>query len=262
MPERVVLFSSALPGWDAGRVIAAAAALGLPAVEWGAGPGHAIARPADGPRVAEQCARAGLRIAGLSVQDPAATLGAPRAAARYLRLADALGAPAVRLFAGAQRGGAMTPALERSRAALDALVDEAAAALLVETSPGTLAPSACLARELVAHQPPVRAGVLYDPGNTVIEGFLAPALAVALLGAHLRHVHVKNIAWARAGGGWRWRRATLDGGLVDWPATLRALGGAGYGGAFSIDHLSAAATRARLAAETGRLRELLAAAAG
>ena len=47
---------------------------------------------------------------------------------------------------------------------------------------------------LVERHPPERAGVLYDPGNTAIEGYLSPALTIARLGRHLRHVHVKNIA--------------------------------------------------------------------
>jgi sugar phosphate isomerase/epimerase len=134
--------------------------------------------------------------------------------------------------------------------------------VLVETAPGTLAPSGSLALALVGHHPPGRAGVLYDPGNTVIEGWVAPALGLARLGRHLRHVHVKNIGWSRRGGAWRWGYEKIDGGMVDWAATLRALAAARYRGRLSIDHLSGRPTPALLRAESERLAELLAQAGG
>ncbi len=259
------LFSSALPGWDAERVAGAAATLGLDAVEWGAGPGQAIETVQDGERVAAMCRAARLAVAGLAVQDPAVTLGTPRAAAAFVALARTLRAPHVRFFAPAYDGGSVALALARARAGVDALVDLGAAArvgVLVETSPGTIAPSGSLALALVGHHPASRAGVLYDPGNTVIEGYVNPALAFSRLGRHLRHVHAKNIAWSRRNGEWRWGYASLDGGIVDWPATLRALSASGYRGRVSIDHLPSRPTPALLRAESDRLRELIAQAGG
>ena len=88
--------------------------------------------------------------------------------------------------------------------------------------------------------------MLYDPGNMAIEGNLAPTLAIARLGPYLRHVHVKNIAWRREGGAWRWRHAPLDSGLLDWNAILAALRRAGYAGRLSIDHLGGRASLATL----------------
>jgi sugar phosphate isomerase/epimerase len=131
-------------------------------------------------------------------------------------------------------------------------------AVLIETSPGTLAPSAERAVGLVEHQAPEYAGVLFDPGNTVIEGYLAPALAVARLGPYLQHVHVKNIAWRRnAAGNWEWRYAPLTRGMVVWAELFDALRTARYEGGFSIDHLSGTATRERLRLETQHLRTLV-----
>ena len=97
-PARVVLFSSALSGWDAARLVRAAVALGLPGVEWGAGPDQAIMDRRSGSTARALCAEAGLELCGLSAQDPEATLGAPRKAAGYVRLALELGAPHVRVF--------------------------------------------------------------------------------------------------------------------------------------------------------------------
>lgn len=261
MADRLALFSSAVLGWDARRVVATAVSLGLGAVEWGVGPGQSLEGADEGGRVAEICREARLAVAGLAVQDPSVTLATPRRAARFVALAGELGAPHVRFFAPVYDGGSLAVAQRRSRAGVDALVERGAAAgvaVLVETAPGTLAPSADLALELVGHQPPARAGVLFDPGNTVIEGHLATALALARLGRHLRHVHVKNIAWSRRGGSWRWGYADLDRGIVEWPAVLAALAAARYRGRLSIDHLGRRPTPALLRSDTERLRQLLA----
>ena len=261
MADRIALFSSALSGWDARRVTATAAALGIGAVEWGVGPGQALAGPPDGARASALCADAGLAVAGLAVQDAAVTLATPRPAARHVALAAAIGSPHVRFFAPVYERGSPGAARRRARAGVDALVEAGAAsavAILVETAPGTLAPSPELALSLVEHQPPSLAGVLYDPGNTVIEGLLAPALAVSLLGRHLRHVHVKNIYWARTASGSAWRYADLDRGAVAWPAVVAALDAARYRGRLSIDHLARRPTVAALGAETQRLREIVA----
>ena len=255
---RVSLFSSALPGWDAERVVAAAVSLGLGAIEWGVGPGQAIADPGDGARIAALCREAALAVAGLAVQDHhGVTLAAPRAAARHVALARELRraarAPLRAALRGraasARRSGARAPASTRSSSRPRGL------RILVETSPGTLAPSPELALELVAHHPARLAGVLYDPGNMAIEGHLDAPLSLALLGRHLRHVHVKNIAWSRRDGLWRWGYADLDRGVLAWPAILHALRAARYGGWISIDHLGRRPTAALLGAECRRLLE-------
>ena len=260
-PERISVFSACLPGWDAGRVIDSAAALGFCTVEWASGPGHAIQAPDQGQHVHELCERAGVRIAGISVQDPDVTLETPALAKRHVDLAAALGAPHVRLLAPAYQGGSLHAELKRARQGLDQLVEVAApagVAVVVETSPGTLAPAPELAVALVEHQSPDLAGVLYDPGNMVIEGHLDPPLAVARLGPHLRHVHVKNIVWLRTEGTWRWQHATLATGMLDWRSIVRALAAARYEGRFSIDHLGGEVTTAKLESETAQLRELVA----
>jgi sugar phosphate isomerase/epimerase len=91
-----------------------------------------------------------------------------------------------------------------------------------------------------------------------IEGYVAPRLAVERLGPYLRHVHVKNVAWAQQARAWRWRYAALADGLVDWPSTMAALAAAGYGGWFSIDHLGGRPTQGLLGSETDHLRRLVA----
>src|SRR5689334_10817885 len=198
MMDRVTVFSACLPGWRPHQVVALAASLGFSNVEWASGPGSTVVDPATGPELRDLCDQAGLCSAGVSVQDPAITFETPGAAAPHIALATALGAPQVRLLAPPYRGGSLQLEQKRARAGLDRLVELAAPAglaVLVETSPTTLAPAPELAATLVEQQDPEHAGVLYDPGNMAIEGYLAPALAIARLGPYLRHVHVKNIAW-------------------------------------------------------------------
>ena len=258
--ERLGLFSSCLPGWDARRVIAVAGSLQFALVEWGAGPGQALDPEQDALSLRERCAAAGVAISGLSVQDQDVTVTTPRRALPYLRLASGLGARFMRLFAPPYRGGSLAREQRRARDGLDAVVEHAAAAgvtVLVETSPATLAPTPGLATALVAHQSPRRAGVLFDPGNNVIEGHLHPALAIAQMGPHLHHLHVKNVAWRRVSGRWSWRHASLTGGMVVWPDILAALAAVGYRGGFSIDHLDGRPTRDRLRTETEEVRALL-----
>src|SRR5205085_2921865 len=89
--------------------------------------------------------------------------GARRTARAYPRAA---------VSRGCARAGA------RQLCARDRACRHASVALLVETSPGTLAPSMAQARALVDGLPPGRVGVLYDPGNMAIEGHIEPGLAV------------------------------------------------------------------------------------
>jgi sugar phosphate isomerase/epimerase len=241
------LFSSALPGWDPARVARAALDADLTAVEWGVGPGQAV----ESPRAAAAALRSlPVAAAGICVQGGAASLAAPARLRPFAALAAELGAPHVRVFAPALRDRG------HARDGLTAAAEIAAehgVAVLVETAPETSVPSTAQARALVEGYPPERVGVLYDPGNMVIEGHVDPRLAVEELGPYLRHVHVKNVAWRRERGAWRWRHAPLDAGLLDWDAILAALRRAGYEGRLSIDHLGGRPSLATLRRELSML---------
>jgi sugar phosphate isomerase/epimerase len=244
------LFSSALPGWDSARVARAAADAGLSAVEWGVGPGQAVESPGKAATLEEL----GVEAAGICVQGGIASLTAPSRLRPFAALAAALGAPHVRVFAPEYRDR------RRARDGLAAaaeIAEEYGVAVLVETSPGTISPSTAQARALVDGFPPERVGVLYDPGNMVIEGHVEPRLAVAEPGPYLRHVHVKNIAWRRRDGTWGWRHAPLADGMLDWEAIVAALRQAGYGGRLSLDHLGGRPSLALLRREVDVLRRLV-----
>jgi sugar phosphate isomerase/epimerase len=232
------LFSSALPGWDAPHVAEAALAAGLTAVEWGIGPGQAIESPDDAT-----LNDLGVVAAGICVQGGAASLSEPEKLRPFAGLAAETGAPHVRVFA---------PALGEPAdglAAAAAIAKEHGVTRLIETAPETIAPSTAQARALVDAFSPDEVGVLYDPGNMVIEGHVDPRLAIAELGPYLRHVHVKNVAWRHEKGRWEWRHAALDAGLLDWGAILSALQQASYTGRLCLDHLGGEPSLATLRRE-------------
>lgn len=198
-------------------------------------------------------------MSGVSVQGGAASLTAPSRLRPFIALAAIIGAPHVRVFAPEYRGGSLSHQQRRARRGLAALAETATAsgiAILIEVAPGTIAPSPTLARALVDGQPTDRVGILYDPGNMIIEGHTDPRLAIAELGPYLRHVHVKNVSWHREQGAWTWRHAALSAGMLDWRAILAALAGAGYAGWLSIDHLGGRPSLATLRRETEVLRGL------
>jgi sugar phosphate isomerase/epimerase len=257
------LFSACLPGWPFRQVVDIALAVGFPAIEWGCGRGQAIEGASACAEVRELCRSAGLAVSGLSVQDADVTFASPRRAAPYVMLASELGAPHVRFFAPPYRGGSLQRERRRARDGVDFLVELAApagVAVLVETSPATLAPGPNSAVELIERHPPELAGVVYDPGNMAIEGHVAPRLAIARLGPHLRHVHVKNVSWSRRNGSWEWRHAAMTSGMIDWREVVGVLAAARYKGGFSIDHLAGKPSSRLLRSERDHLLELGAAA--
>jgi sugar phosphate isomerase/epimerase len=251
--SRIALLSSTLSGFSPSQVVEAAQAAGLDAIEWGLGPGQAVTL--DEVEIAcarKLCDENGIVICGVCIQDAEVTLAQPAALRRYAAAAMLLGAPHVRVFAPPFNGEDLRPALEQAVE----LVDDLSVSLLLEVSPGTSVPSPELARQLLEDMPAARVGVLYDPGNMMIEGHLAPRLAVEVLGPYLRHVHVKNVIWERINDRWCWRHARLLAGLVDWRLVISELDRAGYAGRLAIDHLGADAAPELLETEVALLRSL------
>jgi sugar phosphate isomerase/epimerase len=262
MNPRVALFSACLPGWSAREVTAAAQRCGFAAIEWGFGPGQAIADVASAAEACALAAHAGLGCAGLAVQDPEVSLATPDRAAVAVELAISLAAPHVRVSAPRYSGDSDSLSVQQQRArdGLARLVElgsPANVSVLVETSPTTLAPTPDLAFALVEDHAATAAGVLYDPGNMIIEGHTQPDLAVERLNEYLAHVHVKNIVWRRRDGAWRWQYSSLAAGMADWPSIMQALAGTGYRGRFSMDHLAGRPTEKRLRDEVETLDRLI-----
>ncbi|MHB1836307.1 MAG: sugar phosphate isomerase/epimerase family protein [Solirubrobacteraceae bacterium] len=261
MNRRTALFSACLPGWGVQQVIAAARLLGFGEIEWGVGASEAIPDRGAAADAQRLCRDAGLRCGGIAVQDKHVTLATPDLAAPFVELGSMLAAPHIRVRAPAYDGDQpLQRQQDAARRGLDALVAASSPhrlAVLVETSPDTLAPSPETALDLIARHAPARVGVLYDPGNMIIEGHVEPRLAIARLDRYLAHVHVKNVAWHQRDDTWHWDYSALGTGLADWSVIIPALAAAGYQGRFSIDHLPGRATEMLLATEAEALSALI-----
>lgn len=162
---------------------------------------------------------------------------------RHASLAARAGAGGLRLRAAEYMSGEPVDQVLRDSRRFVARAGEICARhgvrVLVEMHQRTVCASASAARRLVDGLPPEQVGVIYDIGNTVIEGYEDPRVATAALGPHLAHVHLKNAAWERtSAGAWRSRWVPLDEGQVDAPAFLDHLDNIGYAGWVSLEDLS------------------------
>ncbi|WP_101842754.1 sugar phosphate isomerase/epimerase [Halobacillus sp. Marseille-P3879] len=114
---------------------------------------------------------------------------------------------------------------------------------LVETHHNTIAASASSAYRLVSPFSPDHIGVLYDPGNMVIEGHENYRLGMELLGPYLAHVHAKNAAWVPVEKNeeplkWESQWTSLPEGFVKWEEVIKDLKAVGYDGFIGMEDFS------------------------
>jgi len=131
----------------------------------------------------------------------------------------------------------------------------------LEIHMGNITPSASLAHRLVSHFDPAQIGVIFDPGNMVIEGHENYQMGLELLGPYLSHVHAKNCMWVSTGekngvARWEWRMAPVKRGQADWRAVVAALKKVGYDGWVSFEDFSEGDTREKLAEALAYLKKL------
>ncbi|MEV6846855.1 sugar phosphate isomerase/epimerase family protein [Actinoplanes sp. NPDC051411] len=168
---------------------------------------------------------------------------------RVLSATAALGAGRVRLTMPALGDDTYPALFAQARADLEWAVARAAAhdvKILVELHHRTIVSSASAAVRLVDGLDPAHVGVIHDVGNMVIEGHEDFQAGLEMLGDHLAHVHVKNVAWladgTRPDGSVAWRAdwSPLRSGQADLSAYFRALSAVDYDGwvtseDFSVD---------------------------
>ncbi len=122
----------------------------------------------------------------------------------------------------------------------------------VEIHPGSLVISASSAIRLLGDFDPKHVGVIWDPGNTVTEGYEPAKIAVEVLGKHLAYVHAKNARGAfedvtAAGTAvWRTAWAPMRVGIINWEDILAALIRHGYDGWLSFEDFGPGKTADKL----------------
>jgi len=137
----------------------------------------------------------------------------------------------------------------------------------VETHMGNITPSASAAYRFVSNFDPASVGVIYDPGNMVIEGFENHRLGLELLGEYLAQVHVKNTAWAKGKTGphglrlWQMAWTELKDGQVNWAEVMKALKAVGYKGWMSLEDFNTRRPTAKRVPDALRLLRKLEASA-
>jgi len=102
-------------------------------------------------------------------------------------------------------------------------------------------PNVC--RQLVDLLPEKHFGIIFDPGNSAVEGFTRPEYAISVFGKYLAHVHVKNCKQVPVSDGaipgrkYKFEFVSLAEGDIDWVAIIKALAKAGYEGFVSLEAL-------------------------
>ena len=150
----------------------------------------------DAIRALALCKAAGLEISALA---PATSIFNTKDVELILNVASQIGCRNVRmnvpgydgtvnyreLFAKAHKAAEAAVSLSRK---YDVRIN-------YETHMGNIIPSASAAYSFVNGLDPKYAGIIFDPGNMVFEGFENYKLGIELLGEYLAHVHIKNAAW-------------------------------------------------------------------
>lgn len=118
---------------------------------------------------------------------------------------------------------------------------------LLETHFGNICASPSLACNLVKNFDSKYIGVIYDPGNMVVEGMESPKMAIEILSEYLAHVHVKNTIWdwmnydwqrTPVPEGWNWKFVGILNGIVKWDNVVKHLKNSGYKGYLSWEDFS------------------------
>jgi len=164
-----------------------------------------------------------------------------RKAMAVARMADMLEAPLFRIKVAGydpELGYEGVRALFRRQLSqlLSALESEGVEAVPVveQHGGGDMAHSTCMLKDLLRGFEPERVGVIFDPGNSVREGWLPLPLQLDVVREYVKHVHVKNYEWDPSEPG-AVRPSPLDRGIVDWGRIIGILKSWGYEGSLSLE---------------------------
>jgi sugar phosphate isomerase/epimerase len=128
---------------------------------------------------------------------------------------------------------------------LESLSREYKIKYVLETHGGAVVADPWAVRHVLKDVDPECVGAIYDPANTVVEGFVRPRGACELMGRHLAYVHAKNIAFVpkpmfmEPGHPqrmkWKMSPVLLEQGMADYVEVFFALKCSGYKGWISLE---------------------------
>jgi sugar phosphate isomerase/epimerase len=196
--------------------------------------------PANADRARDLAKNSGLELSNVGTYLGPSNLDSAEEAMRFAQRA---GAPSLRINAAHYQGdyhAAFEESLRFYRE-VEKLAKHYEVRALVEIHQNLITPSASLAYRFVSHFDPAQVGVIYDPGNMVLEGFETYLMGLQLLGPYLAHVHLKNAAFTEPNGGgvWQPRWTPLENGVVNFKEVLRGLLKVGYAGWLVMEDFSA-----------------------
>ncbi len=102
-------------------------------------------------------------------------------------------------------------------------------------------PNAC--RQIVDGLPEKHFGIIYDPGNSGVEGFTRPEYSISVFGKYLAHVHIKNCKQSHttegavSGRKYKMEFGPIADGDLDWKGIIIALKKSGFDGFISLEAL-------------------------
>jgi fatty-acyl-CoA synthase len=238
---RFAFSTLACPGWTIERTVDYAASLGYDALELRLLDGEVIEPDADRTKVehaADLARNAGIEICALDTSCQLNQMTPETRAAqvaelrRWIALAGDLEVPIVRVFGGPD-APASTPEggnIAVAEAMIEAAPEASAAGVVIALETHDAFSSAARTAEVLQRVPSSSVGVLWDIANTFLAGE-SPEEALALLGAGLAHIHLKDARRHRDG----WELVPAGDGDVPLAATLQALERAGYSGYISVE---------------------------
>jgi sugar phosphate isomerase/epimerase len=286
---KVSIFTVSTPEYDVDETVAFAKEIGCDGLEWRVSEPAPAEKPKDYtfekrywsynrstidvnrvesglPEAVEKTRAAGLEVLG---------------ATTYLRMSEAPLADIKRVLSAAHSSGVRyirtpVPGYDRTRHHDEIIAEtrraieqtiphakEAGVRLCFEMHMNTPIASASAVRRLLDGLDPGVVGVIYDPGNLVIEGFEDYQMGLEILGEYLAYVHVKNTLWARDpnahGHPWQWQWAPMTKGMADFRDIMGCLRRIGYDGWLSVEDFSnEEPTKEKLTGIVNHLRKLIA----
>ncbi|ASV37210.1 sugar phosphate isomerase [Pseudomonas sp. NS1(2017)] len=191
-------------------------------------------------RIQQHCQALGLQTFGISPYLEVGDLGQTYLMMDLAALADQA---RLRLWAPSYEDERYPQAYARMRRYLDQILPRAESLgvrLVLEVHQRTICSSPSLAMRVAEHYPADRLGIIYDIGNLGIEGREDVQMSLDLMGKHLAHVQIKNVAYTALGPGlgWKWEWCPPDEGVLPLRAMLATLRSSGFSDWVSIEDFS------------------------